>query len=78
MYVLYVCVYVLHIYMCIMCVICITYVCMYTRVVGRQPHAPAAFTPRRKPWYSFLEAVYVRMCVCMYVCIAICKRFRKT
>jgi hypothetical protein len=27
-----------------------------TRVVGRQPHAPAAFTPRRNPWYSFLEA----------------------
>jgi hypothetical protein len=27
-----------------------------TRVVGRQPHAPAAFTPRGIPWYSFLEA----------------------
>jgi hypothetical protein len=27
-----------------------------TRVVGRQPHAPAAFTPRTNPWYSFLEA----------------------
>jgi hypothetical protein len=27
-----------------------------TKVVGRQPHAPAAFTPRRIPWYSFLEA----------------------
>jgi hypothetical protein len=27
-----------------------------TRVVGREPHAPAAFTPRRNPWYSFLEA----------------------
>ena len=27
-----------------------------TRVVGRQPYAPAAFTPRRNPWYSFLEA----------------------
>jgi hypothetical protein len=27
-----------------------------TRVVGRQPHAPAAFTPMRIPWYSFLEA----------------------
>jgi hypothetical protein len=27
-----------------------------TRVVGRQPHAPAAFTPRRNPWYSFLES----------------------
>jgi hypothetical protein len=27
-----------------------------TRVVGRQPHAPAAFTPRKDPWYSFLEA----------------------
>jgi hypothetical protein len=27
-----------------------------TRVVGRQPHAPAAFTPRGNPWYSFLEA----------------------
>jgi hypothetical protein len=27
-----------------------------TRVVGRQPHAPAAFTPREIPWYSFLEA----------------------
>jgi hypothetical protein len=26
-----------------------------TKVVGRQPHAPAAFTPRRIPWYSFLE-----------------------
>jgi hypothetical protein len=24
------------------------------RVVGRQPHAPAAFTPRGNPWYSFL------------------------
>jgi hypothetical protein len=27
-----------------------------TRAVGRQPHAPAAFTPRRNPWSSFLEA----------------------
>jgi hypothetical protein len=27
-----------------------------TRVVGRQPHVPAAFTPRGNPWYSFLEA----------------------
>ena len=27
-----------------------------TRVVGRQPYAPATFTPRRNPWYSFLEA----------------------
>jgi hypothetical protein len=27
-----------------------------TRVVGRQPHAPAAFTPSGIPWYSFLEA----------------------
>jgi hypothetical protein len=27
-----------------------------TRVVGRQPHAPAAFPPRGNPWYSFLEA----------------------
>jgi hypothetical protein len=27
-----------------------------TTVVGRQPHAPAAFTPRWLPWYSFLEA----------------------
>jgi hypothetical protein len=27
-----------------------------TRLVGRQSHAPAAFTPRRIPWYSFLEA----------------------
>jgi hypothetical protein len=27
-----------------------------TRVVGRQPHAPAAFTSRRNPWYSVLEA----------------------
>jgi hypothetical protein len=27
-----------------------------TRVVGRQPHAPAAFTPRGNPWYSFSEA----------------------
>jgi hypothetical protein len=27
-----------------------------TRVVGRQPRAPAAFTPRGNPWYSFLEA----------------------
>jgi hypothetical protein len=26
-----------------------------TSVVGRQPHAPAAFTPREIPWYSFLE-----------------------
>jgi hypothetical protein len=26
------------------------------RVVGRQPHAPAAFTPSGNPWYSFLEA----------------------
>jgi hypothetical protein len=28
-----------------------------TRVVGRQPHAPAALTPRGNPWYPFLEAV---------------------
>jgi hypothetical protein len=27
-----------------------------TRVVDRQPHAPAAFTPRGIPWYSFLDA----------------------
>ena len=27
-----------------------------TRVVGRQPYAPAALTPRRNTWYSFLEA----------------------
>jgi hypothetical protein len=27
-----------------------------TRVVDRQPHAPAAFTPRGNPWYSFIEA----------------------
>jgi hypothetical protein len=27
-----------------------------TRVLGRQPHAPATFTPRGNPWYSFLEA----------------------
>ena len=27
-----------------------------TRVVGRQPYAPAAFTTRGNPWYSFLEA----------------------
>jgi hypothetical protein len=27
-----------------------------TRVVGRQPHALAAFTHRGDPWYSFLEA----------------------
>jgi hypothetical protein len=27
-----------------------------TRVVGRQPHAPAAFTLRGNSWYSFLEA----------------------
>jgi hypothetical protein len=27
-----------------------------TRVVGPQPYAPAAFTPRRNPWYSILEA----------------------
>ena len=27
-----------------------------TRVVGRQPYAPAAFTPRRNPWYPYLEA----------------------
>jgi hypothetical protein len=26
------------------------------RVVGRQPHALAAFTLRGNPWYSFLEA----------------------
>jgi hypothetical protein len=25
-------------------------------VVGRQPHAPAAFTPRGIPWYSILKA----------------------
>ena len=25
-------------------------------MVGRQHYAPAAFTPRRNPWYSFLEA----------------------
>jgi hypothetical protein len=25
-------------------------------VVGRQPYAPAAFTPTRNPWNSFLEA----------------------
>jgi hypothetical protein len=27
-----------------------------TKVLGRQPHAPAAFTPSGIPWYSFLEA----------------------
>jgi hypothetical protein len=27
-----------------------------TRAVGAQPHAPAAFNPRRNSWYSFLEA----------------------
>ena len=27
-----------------------------TRVVGRHPYAPAAFTHRRNPWYSYLEA----------------------
>jgi hypothetical protein len=27
-----------------------------TRVVRLQPYAPAAFTPGRNPWYSFLEA----------------------
>ena len=28
-----------------------------TRVVGRQPYAPAGrLYPRRNPWYSFLEA----------------------
>ena len=27
-----------------------------TRVVGRQPYAPPAFTPRRNPCYSFSEA----------------------
>jgi hypothetical protein len=27
-----------------------------TRVVGRQPHALAAFTPRGIPWYSFLQS----------------------
>jgi hypothetical protein len=27
-----------------------------TRVVGRQPNAPAAFTPGEIPWYSFSEA----------------------
>ena len=26
-----------------------------TRVVGRQPYAPAAFIPKKNPWYSFLE-----------------------
>jgi len=26
------------------------------RVVGRQPYAPATFSPRRNPWYSFSEA----------------------
>jgi len=25
-----------------------------TMVVGRHPYAPAAFTPRRNPWYSSL------------------------
>jgi hypothetical protein len=27
-----------------------------TRVVGREPHAPAAFIPRGNAWYSLLEA----------------------
>ena len=27
-----------------------------TRVVGRQPCVPAAFIPRRNPWYSLSEA----------------------
>jgi hypothetical protein len=27
-----------------------------TRVVSRQPYAPAAFTPKRNRWYSFVEA----------------------
>jgi len=27
-----------------------------TRVVGRQPYAPAAFTTSRNLWYSFLDA----------------------
>jgi hypothetical protein len=27
-----------------------------TKVLGRQPHAPAASTPRGNPWYSILEA----------------------
>ena len=27
-----------------------------TRVVGRQPNAPAAFTAGETPWYSFSEA----------------------
>jgi hypothetical protein len=26
-----------------------------TRVVGCQPYAPAAFYPKRNPWYTFLE-----------------------
>jgi hypothetical protein len=26
-----------------------------TRVVGRQPHAPATFTPRGNPWSSFID-----------------------
>jgi hypothetical protein len=34
--------------------ICLTF--GTTRVVGRQPYTPAAFTPRRNLWYSFLEA----------------------
>jgi len=25
----------------------------HSMVVGRQPHAPAAFTPRKCSWYSF-------------------------
>ena len=25
-------------------------------VVGFQPYTPATFTPKRNPWYSFLEA----------------------
>jgi hypothetical protein len=27
-----------------------------TWVVGRQPYSPAAFTPKRNLWYSFVEA----------------------
>jgi hypothetical protein len=37
-----------------------------TRVVGRRPHAPAAFTPRGNPWYSFLEAESLGPCVLLW------------
>jgi hypothetical protein len=30
-----------------------------TRIIGRQPYAPAAFTPRRNTWGSFLEVEFI-------------------